>query len=127
LSPRPLTHDLLKAVISELGGKVIHILINAMREDTYYARIVVEVNGKQIEIDARPSDAIALAVRCSVPIFAADMVMDKLSAPPDVDVENELSQQPPTTEDGEVVDESRLSAFADFLDTLDLDDLDDEE
>jgi len=126
-SPRPLTHDLLQTVITELGGKVVHILISAMREDIYYARIVLEVAGEQTEIDARHSDAIALAVRCGVPIFVADMVMDKLAAPPDEDVEHELDTSATDDSESDTVDESRLSAFADFLDTLDMDELDDDE
>ncbi len=118
---RPLTHDLLKSVVRELGGNVVHILINDLRNDVYYARIVVDVNDKQIEIDSRPSDAIALAVRTKVPIFVADVVMDKAAIEPDEDVEAEG----PIREDE--MDEGRLSAFQDFVNSLDLDDLDDEE
>src|SRR5664279_515797 len=95
---RPLTHDLLKSVIRELGGKVVHILISDLRNDVYYARIVVDVAGRQVEIDSRPSDAVALAVRAKAPIFVAEMVMDKASIEPDEDVEAE----PPAGGDGEV-------------------------
>jgi bifunctional DNase/RNase len=123
-APRPLTHDLLRNVIRELGGKVVHILINDLRQEVYYARIVIDVAGEQIEIDSRPSDAIALAVRVSVPIFVADTVMDKAATEPDEDVEKEAAND---TIAGEGVDETRLSAFADFVDTLDLDDLEDSE
>ncbi len=119
---RPLTHDLLKSVIRELGGKVVHILISDLRNDVYYARIVVDVAGKQMEIDSRPSDAIALAVRAKAPIFVAETVMDKASIEPDEDVESEA----PVGSDDEV-EEGRLSAFSDFVNSLDLDDLDDEE
>jgi uncharacterized protein len=115
---RPLTHDLLKSAIRDLGGRIVHILINDLRNDVYYARILVDVSGKQVEIDSRPSDAIALAVRAKAPIFVADMVMDKAAIEPDEDVESEVAPN------GEV-DTTRLSAFADFLDTLDLDDLED--
>lgn len=118
---RPLTHDLLKSVVRELGGKVVHILINDLRNDVYYARIVVDVAGKQVEVDSRPSDAIALAVRAKVPIFVADVVMDKASIEPDEDVEAE------TPGGDEEMDTGRLSAFQDFVNSLDLDDLDDEE
>lgn len=118
---RPLTHDLLKSVIRELGGKVVHILINDLRNDVYYARIVVEVSGKLLEIDSRPSDAVALAVRAKVPIFVAEIVMDKAAIQPDEDVETEAPRS------DEEVDETQLSAFKDFVNTLDLDDLDDEE
>jgi uncharacterized protein len=119
---RPLTHDLLKSVVRELGGRVVQIVISDLRNDVYYARIVVDVAGRQIEVDSRPSDAIALAVRAKVPIFVADIVMDKASIEPDEDVEAEA----PAARDGEM-DEGRLSAFQDFVNTLDLDDLDDEE
>jgi bifunctional DNase/RNase len=118
---RPLTHDLLKNMIRELGGKVVHILINDLRNDVYYARVVVDLGGKQVEIDSRPSDAIALAVRTKAPIFVNDTVMDKGAIEPEDDVENEIIAQ-----EGEV-GEDRLSAFKDFVNSLDLDDLDDEE
>lgn len=122
-TPRPLTHDLLKSVIHELGGRVVHILISDLRQDVYYARIVVDVAGEQLEIDSRPSDAIALAVRVSAPIFVSETVMDRAATEPDEDVEKEAASESPASE----VDESRLSAFADFVDTLDFDDLEDSE
>ncbi|NDJ61344.1 MAG: bifunctional nuclease family protein [Chloroflexi bacterium] len=118
---RPLTHDLLKSMIQELGGQVIHILISDLRSDVYYARIVIEVGGKQIEVDSRPSDAIALAVRTKSTIFVDDNVMERAAIEPEEDVE-----QVTGGERGEV-DETRLSAFKDFVNTLDLDDLDDED
>jgi hypothetical protein len=120
---RPLTHDLLKSVIGEFGGKIAHILISDLRNDVYYARVVVDVNGRQLEIDSRPSDAIALAVRAKAAIFVSDTVMDRAAIRPDEDM-----QQTPRTEDvPEEADETRLSAFKDFVNSLDLDDLDDEE
>lgn len=122
-TPRPLTHDLLRSVIRELGGKVTQILINELRQEVYYARIVIEVAGETIEVDARPSDAIALAVRVNVPIFVAESVMDKAAREPDENIEKQAINDSPTAESN--VDEKRLSAFADFVDTLDLDDLDD--
>lgn len=123
-TPRPLTHDLIRSVVRELGGRVVHILINDLRQEVYYARIVIEVAGEQVEIDSRPSDAIALAVRVSVPIFVAEAVMDKAAREPDEDIEKEAASETAT---GEKIDEKRLSAFADFVDTLDLDDLEDSE
>ncbi len=122
---RPLTHDLLKTVIREMGGRVVHILINDLRNDVYYARIVVDVKGTQVEIDSRPSDAIALAVRVKTPIFVADVVMDKAAIEPDEDVEKSLDED--TVGGDSEVEPGRLSAFADFVDSLDLDDLEDSE
>ncbi|NWF69302.1 MAG: bifunctional nuclease family protein [Chloroflexi bacterium] len=122
---RPLTHDLLKSVIREMGGRVIHVLINELRNDVYYARVVIDLGGRQIEVDSRPSDAIALAVRVKVPIFVAEAVMDRAAIQPDEDMENEPSAAEKPA--GEGVDETRLSAFADFVNSLDLDDLEDNE
>src|SRR5579859_367363 len=116
---RPLTHDLLKSAISQMGGEVVQILINELRSDVFYARIVVNQNGKRLEIDSRPSDAIALAVRVHVPIYVDESVMEKAGGTPEEEVDGE-----PTT--SETPDE-RLSIFKDFVDTLDLDDLDDNE
>ena len=118
---RPLTHDLLKSVVREMGGRIVHILINDLRNDVYYARVVVDVAGRQMEIDSRPSDAIALAVRAKAPIFVAELVMDRAAIRPDEDVEQ---QAPPEQEEGS---EERLSAFSDFIGTLDLDDLTDDD
>jgi bifunctional DNase/RNase len=121
--PRPLTHDLLKSMIRELGGRVVHILISELRNDIYYARVVIEQNGKQLEIDSRSSDAIALAVRAKAPIFVAEQVMDKAGIEPDEDVEQEVvgdGEEAPAAR-GEDVDETKLSAFADFVNSLDLD------
>jgi hypothetical protein len=119
---RPFTHDLIKSVIKELGGKVVHVLINELRNDIFYARLVVDMNGKYVEIDSRPSDAIAVAVRTKSPIFVAETVMDRAGIEPDEDVEQEVVE-----EGKEQVDERRLSAFADFVNSLDLDDLDTDE
>lgn len=118
---RPLTHDLLRSMIRELGGNVVHILISDLRSDVYYARIVVEVNGKQLEVDSRPSDAIALAVRAKAPIFVADTVMERAAIEPEEDVES--APPPPTA----APEDTSLSAFQDFVNSLDLDDLDDED
>lgn len=108
---RPLTHDLLNNVIGEMGGDISHILVNALRDDTFYALIAVAVDGKELEIDSRPSDAIALAVRAGAPIFVAESVMDQASITPEQDI----------TEESE--EEEDLSAFRDFLEGLDLDEL----
>ena len=124
---RPLTHDLLKSVIQELGGRVVHVIINELRDDVYYARILIEVDSKQIEIDSRSSDAIALAVRVKTPIFVDENVMRRAGFKPDEDIENEIISgvdEPSDELSGETtgpLDETRLSAFADFVNSLDLD------
>ncbi len=113
--PRPLTHDLLKDVISKMGGKVSHVVVNALYKDTFYAYIVVEVNGKRLNIDSRPSDALALAVRTGAPIFVEESVMEKASITP-------KEEEGADTSDDE---EDKLSIFRDFIESLDVDDLDD--
>jgi bifunctional DNase/RNase len=75
--PRPMTHDLLTDVVSELQGEVVKVTVTEMRENTYYARITLVQNGREVEIDSRPSDAIALAVRCDAQIFATDDVIEE--------------------------------------------------
>ena len=75
--PRPLTHDLLLTVLEVLGGAVKHILVDNLENDTFYAKIAIDVGGEMKEIDSRPSDAMALAVRTLVPIYATEEVMEK--------------------------------------------------
>lgn len=117
---RPLTHDLLKSMITEMGAEVEQIVINDLRNDVFYARIVVNLNGRRLEIDSRPSDAIALAVRVRVPIFVEETVMERAANTPEQEVDSEPQANSDTPDD-------RLSIFKDFVDTLDLDDLDDSE
>jgi len=107
---RPLTHDLLKNVIAEMGGEISRIVVTDLRDDTFYARIRVHLDGQRMEIDSRPSDAIALAVRANVPIFVNESVMEEAGITPETDITEEATDQD-------------LSAFRDFIDTLNLDDL----
>ncbi|MGB1748600.1 MAG: bifunctional nuclease family protein [Dehalococcoidia bacterium] len=132
--PRPLTHDLLNNAIRDLGGTIDHIVVSSMENDTYYATIVVNQNDKMVEIDARPSDALALAVRAQVQIYAAPEVMEKCGVRLDEDgqhaivgEETEIVDAPePRKAGGPMGNEERekLSAFADFIETLDLGDMD---
>jgi bifunctional DNase/RNase len=78
-TPRPLTHDLLANVIEEMGGTLEQIVINNLQEHTFFARIHIRRNGQVIEVDSRPSDAIALGVATSVPIFVAEHVLDEVA------------------------------------------------
>jgi len=119
-APRPLTHDLLKSVIETLGGEVMHILISSLERNTYFARIVLDVNGDSVEIDSRPSDAIALAVRVSVPIFVAEEVMEQAGMMPEQEMS--LTEESGQPELGDTATED-LGAFKDFVEGLDLDNL----
>lgn len=125
-APRPLTHDLLRNVIQEMGGTIRHILISDLRNEVYYARIVVAVGKEEIDIDSRPSDALALAVRAEVPIYVSESVMDKAGTEPEEDLESEMLDELEEAVD-EKVDSRKLSAFADFVDTLNFDELDDKD
>lgn len=77
VSPRPLTHDLITAVIDQLGGDFQDIYINELAEHTYFAKLRIKKEGEMIEIDCRPSDAIALAVTANVPIYVAEDVLEE--------------------------------------------------
>jgi uncharacterized protein len=112
---RPLTHDLLKNLVEALGATVSHIVINDLRDATFYATLVLDVDGEVIEVDARPSDAVNLAVRANAAIFVAEHVLDEAGVIPESGVD-----------EGGPEDEENLSVYADFLESLDLDDLGDE-
>jgi uncharacterized protein len=77
-SPRPLTHDLVANVVEQMGGEISDIYISELRDHTYYAKLRIKNNGELIEVDSRPSDAIALAVTASVPIYVAEDVLDEV-------------------------------------------------
>jgi len=79
-TPRPMTHDLLRSAIAEVGGTVTKVVISDLRENTFYALIHVQNHERAVEIDARPSDAIALALRADAPIFVLQPVLDKAQA-----------------------------------------------
>ncbi len=115
---RPLTHDLLRNVLKSLGAEVLAINITELRENVFYARIKIGVNGKELEIDSRPSDALALAVRTHVPVYVDESVMDEAATVPEDDIDSEEG-----FEAGEEKDSDRLEVFKDFVEGLDLDDL----
>lgn len=123
---RPLTHDLLRDLLEKLGAQVESVVVNDLTDDTFYARIMLTVNGERLEIDARPSDAIALAVRAEVPIYAEDAVLEKAGVLLDKDgkpIEGDGNQQEPIPKVNEE-ELQRMSAFRDFIEGLDLDDFD---
>jgi len=117
--PRPLTHDLLGNIIGALGAAVSSIIVCDLRNDTFFAKIVLSVDGNYIEIDSRPSDAIALAVRVKVPIFAEEIVLEKAG----IIIDPETGKPAPARE---IPPEEleRMSAFRDFIEGLDLSDFD---
>jgi bifunctional DNase/RNase len=123
---RPLPYDLMKTIIGDMGGDVREILVTDLAQDVFYARIVIDVNGRSLEIDSRPSDAIALAVRTRVPILVDESVMERAGVKLEAEVEGE-------DEEGAEIPEREalagggpsgadLSVFRDFINSLDLDD-----
>jgi bifunctional DNase/RNase len=128
--PRPLTHDLLTSVIDTLGAAVNSIIVNDLKNDTFFARVILDVDGKQVEVDSRPSDALALAVRTGVPIYADESVLDKAGILLDGETGKPIFEDAdaPGSKGGiRVNDEEmkkKMSAFYDFINTLDLDDFD---
>jgi len=130
--PRPLTHDLLQSVIDSLGGKVDSIIVCDLKNDTFYAKIILNVDGGVVEVDSRPSDALALAVRVGVPIYAEEVVLnqagiflDKETGKPVIG-EGEVGKAEGKGGGKEISEEEmkKMSAFYDFINTLDLDDFD---
>ena len=121
--PRPLTHDLLNTVIPQLGGEIRHILISDLKDDTFFATIIARHGENDIEIDCRPSDAVALAVRAEVPIYAADAVLNEAGVLINSDTGDYVFAR--DAEGGgqrEVTEEElrKLSAFRDFVEELNL-------
>ena len=80
--PRPMTHDLIVSIIESMGGTVQHVVVNKLEDNTFYAKLVVQQDGRLLEIDSRPSDAIALAVHVDCPIFVAEEVLDEVAIQP---------------------------------------------
>ncbi len=125
--PRPLTHDLLSSVIDTLGATIDSIIVSDLKSDTFYAKIILNVDGGQMEVDCRPSDALALAVRAEAPIYAEETVLDKAGILLDKETGKPLLQEGEMGgKDKEVSEEEmkKMSAFHDFINTLDLEDFD---
>ncbi len=100
---RPMTHDLFSRTLDELGAVVKQIIVSDLAEDTFRARLLLELDGRTVDVDARPSDAIALAVRAGVPIFATDAVLDRAGVVPESD------------------EDEKLSVFREFVNSLNID------
>jgi bifunctional DNase/RNase len=125
---RPLTHDLLKNVFGAFNARIKRIEIVKLQNEIFYGNIVAEVDGREVNVDSRPSDAIALSVRAHVPILVHFSVMDEAGIIPEQDIpeEEELPQKAEPTPLGEEGTE-RLSVFEDFLEKLEFDKPDDKD
>ena len=109
-TPRPMTHDLVTDMLSRLEARVIRIAVTELRENTFYAMITVALNGSEIEIDSRPSDAIALAVRSGAPIFAADDVIEESAI--EFEHEEDVNQEEVVEEFKKFLDEVKPEDFS---------------
>ena len=114
---RPITHDLMASTFGELRINLNRIVVTSLDNEVFFARLFLQQDGREIDIDARPSDAIALAVRLECPIFVATEVLDRAGVIP----EKEEDEQ-----GGGAIDEDRLAVFRDLVNSLDLPDLPDE-
>ncbi|GAB4299065.1 MAG: bifunctional nuclease family protein [Ignavibacteriaceae bacterium] len=115
--PRPLTHDLLKHITDNLGAVVLEVVVDELRDNTFYAKILLEVSGLTNEVDARPSDAIALAVRAQAPIYVAESVMEAASFVPseEPEEEDELTGKEKKDEPVPKTKEAKIAALQDKL------------
>jgi bifunctional DNase/RNase len=111
-SPRPITHDLLKSVILELRATLTSVIIHKLSDDIYYASLVLDADGRHVEVDARPSDAIALAVRMKAPIYVTESILDQAGvALQDLDDHEPLRRERRNTEDN-------LEVYREFINSL---------
>lgn len=114
--PRPLTHDLLKQIIDNLGGSVTEVIISELRENTFYAKIVLNVSGMTNEVDARPSDAIALSVRTQSPIYVSESVLETAGFIPSEESEKEsVKKKEPVEESIPKSKEAKIAALQNKL------------
>jgi bifunctional DNase/RNase len=122
---RPLTWDLLKNIFTVLDARVIRVEVTSLHDDTYYGNIVAEVDGRKLDIDSRPSDAIALAVRAHVPILVSRSILDSVGVIPEEDMQETSKTKSKSTEPAPTeINEENLSVFEDFIDNLGIDDED---
>ncbi len=112
--PRPMTHDLLRNILEQVGARVRRVVVTELRDMTYFAIINVEREGVEQDIDARPSDAIALALRCKAPIYVADKVLEEAGA---------YLIDPPSARQQDREEQEEIERFRSLLDDAGLDDL----
>ena len=121
---RPLTHDLFAAALEGLGARVDRVIISSLAEETFHARLILEHDGQTVEVDARPSDSLALAVRAGGRIFVVESVLDQAALGADAgvgDEEGEISSGIALESTGEQIVDPRLDVFRDFVNSLDID------
>jgi bifunctional DNase/RNase len=107
-TPRPMTHDLLTEILGQLSAEIVRITVTELRENTFYAQITVQQDGSEIEIDSRPSDAIALAIRSEAPIFASDRVIEESA----IEFEEEVNEEEMVAEFKRFLDSVSADEFA---------------
>jgi len=121
---RPMSHDLMKHMLHSLNARIIRVEVVELKNEVYYGNVVIETdNGHQINIDSRPSDALALAVRTNIPILVSRKVMDEAGIIPEQDIsseEDDIASADDGIEQAGEIGEDRLSIFEDFLDNLDI-------
>jgi uncharacterized protein len=120
---RPLTHDLVARLLPQLGGHVRRVEVSGLDGGIFQARLVLQQAGQELELDSRPSDAVALAVRAAVPIYVAEAVLDQAGVVAEEPAAATGHAGPPE-EAGPPVDASQLAVYKDFIETLNLEDLD---
>lgn len=121
---RPQTHDLMKNILNTMNARLVRVEVVALKDDVFFGSLVIESDGQTIEVDSRPSDALALAVRYNVPIMVAKEVMDIAGIIPERDIQTKPeTSQSPEEPSREPATEERLSVFEDFLQNLEIDDL----
>ena len=134
---RPLPYDLIRTMLAELGATIERVVVSDLTEQVFYARILLSIDGRSVEVDSRPSDAIAIAVRTNARIFVEDAIMDQAGVSLDSDetesaeleqpndVGSTVGERPGSRDSAEqAAQDDRLSVFREFINSLDLDDFD---
>ena len=128
---RPQTHDLIKSILNHLNARLLRVEVLSLKDDVFYGNLIVETDNQTIEIDSRPSDALAIAVRMHAKILIAEEVMNSAGIIPELDINEQDSEQKGSNLDkvhsSEEDSEERLSVFEDFLGSLDKEQNDDED
>lgn len=128
---RPQTHDLIKSILNHLNARLLRVEVLSLKDDVFYGNLIVETDNQTIEIDSRPSDALAIAVRMHAKILISEEVMNSAGIIPELDINEQDSEQKGSNLDkvhsSDEDNEERLSVFEDFLGSLDNEKTDDED